>query len=144
MNRRLYFICPVIVLIVLILSLPSFGEEVKKAKRAPRERDLYMDLKILNRSESPASDPNKIVYGFELEVFNKTEKPINFSNVSFYLLDGMGGRYSVSSRRFASMSMIQPGQSLKIERIYFLVPKKAQLTQLIIFKQGSVVAKTSL
>ncbi|MCE1248174.1 MAG: hypothetical protein LWY06_16155 [Firmicutes bacterium] len=144
MHRKQILWAYFILVFVFLISTPAFSEEPNKIKRIPKIRETYIELKVLNKSESPASDPTKITYGFELEIHNKAEQQVNLSNISFYLFDGMGGRYGVSSRRFSQRYSIKPGETIKLDRIYFLVPKKAQLSHIAIYKSGGVVAKASL
>jgi hypothetical protein len=125
------------------LCITCQASEVKR-KIAVKESDWYLDLKVLSKTESVSADPSKTTYSFELEVTNKTTRPVTFTNVAFYVFDGMGKRYGVSSMRFSQRYIIKPGDKLKVERIYFLIPKNAALKELTIFKAGGLLAKTSL
>lgn len=123
-------------LCLLLILLPL------TAGARPGQRNAgSVQLVVLDQSAADTADPNNQLYCFKVKCTNSGEKAVRITNNQFYVLDDQGRNHLVERGRYRDEQMLDPGQSVTLDRIYIAVPKTAKPKELHLRNLGSCPLK---
>jgi hypothetical protein len=94
------------------------------------QQQAKVDIQVLNLSVSPSASLTDDLVHFKLRLTNKGQKPISYTNNRFVLKDSNGQTHLVSRPWYPQGSLLEPGQSVELDRVYFEIPKKSKPAEL--------------
>lgn len=103
-------------LISILLVLLCFG-----AVSAQKKRGVELKVVKIERS-STASRTDDLIH-LKIKLTNVSGRDLPYTNNRFVLEDSEGEKHLVSRGWYPQGKLLEPGQSVELERVYFEIPK---------------------
>lgn len=142
---RRFSILFLLLLLAVVLASPA---DAQRPRRTPSvqatqtSEQLSISMVVIDRQSATTSNPKNVLYTLSLRFTNSGSTPVQFTNNNLALLDTSGKKYFVSRLRFAETVSVSPGGSAECSRVFFEIPREAQISDAVLFLKGKIVAKT--
>jgi hypothetical protein len=123
---------------LLLLLVPAWARPARQAAAPP------LKLQVNSQQKSALSDSTKQMWTYTVSVTNTGAEPVQFTNNNFVLVDSKGGTHLVPRLRYPDRIQLAPGQTQKVERIYFEIPVDARPAQLRVSTLKALLGECSL
>lgn len=138
----------ILFLLLLLTVLMASPAESQRPRRTPPVQATQssaqpsISMVVIDRQSATTSSPNNVLYTVSVRFTNSGSTLVQFTNNNLALVDKSGKKYFVSRLRFAETVSVSPGGSTECTRVFFEVPRDAQISEVVLFLKGKTVAAT--